>query len=104
MYDTYHGVRKSNNISINNQSIISKTASTEEISTYDSFPPILRFLIMNQLKGLMSHTDYRVTNKPTYYFKSTEKSDLLNEIDERITNIKNDIYSKCGYNYFGKNR
>ena len=102
MYDSYHDLRGSNTVPLNNRSIISKTASTEEIRVYDNFPSVLRLIIMTQLKGLLSHVDYQVTNKPTYYFKNTDKYALLAEINTKISDIKEDLYSKCGYNYIGK--
>ena len=101
MYDAYHDTRGTL-LQMNNQSIISKTATTEEIRTFDSLPPILKMIIINQLRGVLTHTDYKVSKKPLYYFKSTEKNDLLIEIDKVLTNIYDYLNSECGYIYIGK--
>ena len=102
MYDNYHDIRGSNTVPLNNGRIVNKTATTKEMSTYDSLPPILRLIIMTQLRGMLKHIDYQVTNKPTYYFKSLEKVDLLKEIDNIIANTKEQLYSDCGYKYIGR--
>ncbi len=99
MYDTYHTDRvKSYYTGGNNQSLISPYATSGEIEAYDKFPPILKFIILNQMKGLLQRVDYKVDQKPLYYFKGTDKYDLLTEATKRIDTVTNNMYYECGYN------
>lgn len=104
MYDAYHQTRPATQVKINSQSIISDYATTEEISIFDNYPPILRLIILSQLKGLMSHSDYKVTNRPSYYFKDIDKYSLLGDINDKMSNIEDELYMKCGRNYTSRGK
>lgn len=97
MYDTYHDTRPSS-VSTNNQSVASPYATIDEIKVFDSYPPILRYIILNELKGMIMHTDYKVERKPSYYFKGTDKYDLIGEINERIGLILEELKANCTKN------
>ena len=45
MYDTYHDTRNST-VKVSNQSVASNYATPEEISAFDNYPPMLRFIIL----------------------------------------------------------
>lgn len=104
MYDTYHTDRPVSYVQIETQGITSKYARSEEIAVFDSFPPVLRYIILNQLQGLMKRCDYKVTVKPSYYFKGTDKYELLTELKNKIDQTLDQMYFQCGYNYSSRNR
>ena len=97
LYDTYHTDRVSTSLHIDTQSIVSPYASAKEIETFDKFPPILRYIIMNQLRGILLRSDYVVKEMPTYYFKGTDKYDLLTELSKKTDSVVDLMYFKCGY-------
>lgn len=97
MYDTYHTNRPVSYVSMETQSITSSYATDSEIIIFDSYPPILRYIIMNQLKNVLLRSNYEVKDKPSYYFKSTDKYDLLSEINKKMENILDEMYFECGY-------
>ena len=97
MYDTYHTDRPYSYVSVETQSITSPYATKEEIEMFDSYPPILRCIILTQLKCLLSKSKYEVIEKPSYYFKGTDKYDLLSEINKKLDSIVDEMFFKCGY-------
>lgn len=102
MYDTYHQTRTFTTVSVNSQTKYSKSATTKEIEVFDNYPEVLRLIILNQLKGVIDHVDYKVVNKPSYYFKDTDKYSLLNAIKDKINEVNDELYINCGRNYTGK--
>lgn len=99
MYDTYHTTRAVSHVNIETQSIVSKSATQREIEVYDKYPSILKYIILNQLRGMIARVDFSVKEKPSYYFKGTDKYDLLNEISKKNESLLDDLYFKCGCNY-----
>ena len=104
MYDTYHQTRPFTTVNFDSQSDDRPYATSSEISTFDSYPPILRLIILNEAKGLLSHTDYDVTERPSYYFDGLDKYSLLSKINEEINNVKDTLYNNCGINFREKSK
>ncbi len=102
LYDTYHSDKQSYVNTFDTQSIISPYATSSEITVYDNYPPILRYIILVQLKGLLQRSDYELKVRPSYYFKGTDKYDLLNEVSNRVGSTLDELYFQCGYNYRAK--
>ena len=98
LYDTYHSDKSFSNLTIDTQSPISPYATREEIETFDSYPPILRYIILVQLKGLMSRCDYQLDSRPSYYFGGMDKYDFLTEISNKIGLTLDEMFFQCGYN------
>ena len=96
MYDDYHNIRPSL-IRNTDQSITSPYADSRQISAYDNYPPIIQYIILNQLRGVIVRSDYKVDRLPAYYFDfdGIDKSDLLREIDERMNNIIDELFINC---------
>ena len=103
MYDTYHSDRPFSTVAFDNQAAYSSNASADEISVFESLPPILRYIILNQLKGLISHTNYELSEKdrPAYYFSGTDKYTLLGKVKDKLANIEDELYTYCGRNHKG---
>lgn len=95
MYDTVVDRRDSGQVSMNTQSIASKYAKKNEIETYNKFPSILKYIILNQLKTALNHTDYRVTDRPSYYFGGLDKGDLIRVINDKMDIIVDNLRSDC---------
>ena len=95
MYDAYHSYRPSTQVPLENNDILKKTASTDEINMFNNYPPILRYIMLVQLRGVIVHTDYTVTNKPSYYFGGTSKEDILRALDNKIASTLDEIYLNC---------
>ena len=101
MYDTYHSDRPFTTVNLNTQPNYSNRATDNDAKVFDSYPQILRIIILNQLKGLIQHSYYEVKDKPSYYFKSTDRNALIEEIRNKIGNIEDELYLNCGRNYKG---
>ena len=99
MYDTYRNTRPTNLVPLYNDNINANLANVSNIELYDSLPPILRLIILNQLKGVVAHADYKVANKPSYYFKSLDKYGLLGEIKDLILETEDELLFNCTRNY-----
>lgn len=97
LYDTYHSDRSVSYVKVDTQSIASPYAVSKEIETFDKFPPILRYLIMNQLRGILIRSNYELKVKPSYYFGETDKYSLLTALDKKIDNVVDSMYYNCGY-------
>ncbi len=100
MYDSYHENSDGSFLkNINSRNPFSKRATTAEISTYDRFPEILKYTILTQLKGMMSKVDFKVKEKPLYYFKDLSKDNLILEVSKRKDAVEDQLYFNCGVNY-----
>lgn len=100
MYDSYHNERVKSYADVGNtDNIFSTRATTLEISTYDSFPSILKYTILTQLKGMISKVDYQVKDKPLYYFKDTNRDSILLAIEKQRDSVLDRLYFDCGVNY-----
>ena len=97
MYDTYHTDRPLSYVSMETQSITSIYANEKEIAIFDSYPPILRYIILTQLKNVLYRSTYEIEKKPSYYFGETDKYGLLNELNKKIDSLLDEMYYQCGY-------
>lgn len=103
MYDTYHSDRPFSTVTFDSQSLYSPYVRSGEIKVFDSYPPILRYIILNQLKGLLLHTNYElsVEDRPSYYFDGRDKYTLLDNVKEKLNSIEEELYDNCAINYKG---
>ena len=53
-------------------------------------------IILTQLKGVLSRSNYQVVTRPSYYFKGTDKYDLLSELSNKIGSTLDEMYFQCG--------
>ncbi len=95
MYDTTVDQRGGNHVPMQTQSVTSKYATKKEVETYNNFPLVLKYIILNQLKETLRHNDYHVTELPSNYFKGTDKDDLVNEVKKRMKNIMDELEYHC---------
>ena len=80
---------------ISNQNTYYRYADQEEIMVYDKCPPILKYMILSQLKSVLSHTNYQTTINPSNYFAGLDKYGLLNSITERMDNLWLFMKNQC---------
>ena len=88
MYDTTVDLRGSGLVNMNTQSITSNYATKEEISTYQSLPLIIRYIIANQACTMLRHIDYKVDQRPSNYFGGLDKYSLIERLQEEMSSIK----------------
>ena len=98
MYDTIVDVRGSGEVPINNQSITSRYATKNEIEMYNNYPLILKYIILKQLRTVISYSDYEVKNRPSYYFKGLDKDSLIEEVSKKMDIVVSQLRQKCEYN------
>ena len=98
MYDTVVDVRKSKQVPMDNQSITSKYATQKEIEIYNNYPLILKYIILKQLKTIISHSNYEIKNRPSYYFKGLDKNSLLEEVSNKMDIVVSQLKKKCSDN------
>ena len=98
MYDTTVDIRSSGQVPMKTQSIASDYATKEEISEYNKYPLILKYIILNQLHSVLYHDDYTVTSKPSNYFKSLDKEALINEVKVQIESVFDQMKHNCNNN------
>ena len=93
MYDDYHDTRSAI-VGTNNTRFSSNYATSREIRAFDNFPPIMRFIILNQLKGMLSRCNYQVDVPPAYYSLSekTDKYSLMNKLNEELEKVIDELY------------
>lgn len=96
VYDTYHDTRPST-IKTNNQGVATPYANIDEIRAYDSLPPILRYIILNQLRGILSRSDYKMDILPSYSFDfdGVDKNDLMQIVHQKLSNVVEILYQDC---------
>ena len=99
MYDTYHNERSTNLVPLYNNNINANLKNISDITLYDSLPSILKLIILNQLKGVVAHVNYKATNKPSYYFKGFDKYELLGEIKDRLIELEDELLIECTKTY-----
>ena len=99
MYDTYHMTRPFSQVKTDYQSITSEYATQNDMKLFDSYPPILKYILLSQLKGMLSHTNYNARGDTPYYFGGKSQYDLLEGVSKEIDSVISDLYSKCGFNY-----
>lgn len=97
MYDVNVDLRGSKEVPMNNQSITSRYAVKKEIETYNNYPPILKYIILNQLKNVLYHSKYQVTERPSNYFKDLDKMSLMNEVSSRIDKVLEELKRQCNH-------
>jgi len=98
LYDTYHTDRAVSYVKVDSQSITSPFALASEVSVFDQFPSVLKYTIMNQLKGVLLRSNYELKTRPSYYFGETDKYSLLTELSKKSDKIVDSMYFECGYN------
>ena len=101
MYDTYS---PSNNqgityVKLDTQNISSPYATSKEIEVFNQFPAVLKYTIMNQLRGVLQRSNYEIKTPPSYYFGGTDKYGMLTELDKKTNLIVDSMYFQCGINY-----
>ena len=101
MYDTYHSDRPFTTVKLDTQSAYTSRANDDEMKVFDSYPQILKIIILNQLKGLIQHSYYNVNEQPSYYFGATDRNSLIEKIREIISGLEDELYFNCGRNYKG---
>lgn len=97
MYDVNVDLRGSNQVVMNNQSITSRYATQKEIATYNNYPYILKYIILNQLKNIIYHSEYQVVSRPSNYFKGLDKEDLMNETSRKMELVLQELKNHCNY-------
>ena len=65
-------------------------ATKEEVEIYNTFPRILKIIIMDQLQNMIYHSDYEISMHPSNYRNGKEitKFDLLNDVRTKISVLK----------------
>ena len=91
MYDTTVDLRGSGLVNMNTQSIISNYATKEEISTYQSLPLIVRYIIANQACMMLRKVDYKVDQRPSNYFGELDKYSLIEYLQKEMSSIKENM-------------
>ena len=92
MYDTTVDLRGSGLVPMKNQFEGSPYASQKEVSYYQSFPAILKFIIENEALNMLQHSNYAVTYPPSNYHSDLDhdgkvdldKSSLTNRLKEEM--------------------
>lgn len=86
------------NTNMENRSSYSRYASQEDIMAFEKCPPILKYMILNQLKTILFHTNYQVAVEPSNYFGGLDKYGLMNNITKKMDNIGLFMKTQCNNN------
>lgn len=94
MYDVYNDTRPSQ-VNINYSSVSRPFANSEELRAYNKLPPILKYMILNQLKSIMLRSDYHVETEAGYTFKENDKYSLIGNLNVAIDSVVEELNQKC---------
>ena len=77
-------------------------ASINEVRAYQSLPPVIRLIILTQLKGIENDMKFIFRDTPIYYFDKNNFGGITNSINKEYDKTISSMYEELRYRYRGK--
>ena len=94
-YNTYVGPDKT----VTERNIDSRFANKNDIMIYDNMPPILKIIILNQLKNMIDEVDFKIESGGKYYFGANNETAMIQKIDQLLYEATKILFADCDFKY-----